>query len=46
MSPGAYERGYYQMLYRDLRHWLAKDIPFEAPYYSDREIPGQPVTGD
>ena len=39
VTPTAYERGYYQTLYRALRHWLAEDFPFEAPYYSNLEIP-------
>ena len=39
VTPTAYERGYYQMLYRGLRQWLAEDLPFKAPYYSNIEIP-------
>ena len=39
VTPTAYARGYYQMLYRGLRHWLAEDFPFKAPYYSNREVP-------
>ena len=39
VTPDAYERGYYQKLYRALRHWVAEDFPFEAPYYSNLEIP-------
>jgi hypothetical protein len=39
VTPTAYARGYYQMLYRGLRHWLAEDFPFKAPYYSNLEIP-------
>ena len=35
----AYEEGYYTKLYRALRHWLAEELPFNEPYYSNREIP-------
>jgi hypothetical protein len=41
VTPTAYARSYYQMLYRGLRHWLAEDFPFKAPYYSNREIPDE-----
>jgi hypothetical protein len=40
VTPGAYERGYYEKLYRALGHWLAEEFPFEAPHYSNAEIPG------
>jgi len=39
VTPDAYARGYYQQLYRALRHWLAEQFPFDAPYYSNAEIP-------
>jgi RimJ/RimL family protein N-acetyltransferase len=39
VTPDAYEAGYYQKLYRALRHWLAAEFPFGAPYYSNAEIP-------
>src|SRR3954466_9330670 len=39
VTPDAYERGYYEKLYRGLRHWLAEEFPFEAPYYSNAEVP-------
>jgi RimJ/RimL family protein N-acetyltransferase len=39
VTPAAYARGYYQQLYRALRHWLAEQFPFDAPYYSNAEIP-------
>jgi hypothetical protein len=39
VTPDAYEDGYYQKLYRALRHWLAEEFPFEAPYYSNAVIP-------
>ena len=38
VTPPAYEQGYYAKVYRALRHWL-EDLPFTAPYYSNREIP-------
>jgi RimJ/RimL family protein N-acetyltransferase len=39
VTPDAYERGAYTTLYRALRHWLAEELPFRAPYWSNREIP-------
>jgi hypothetical protein len=39
VTPDAYERGQYRTLYRALGHWLAEDLPFEAPHYSNIEIP-------
>ena len=39
VTPDAYERGYYQKLFHGLRHWVAEDFPFSAPYYSNAEIP-------
>ena len=39
VTPDAYEDGYYEKLYRALRHWLAEDFPFGAPYYSNAAIP-------
>ena len=39
VTPDAYEDGYYQKLYRALRHWLAEEFPFEAPYYCNAVIP-------
>jgi hypothetical protein len=40
VTPDAYERSYYHKLYRALRHWVAEEFPFRAPYYSNAEIPG------
>ena len=40
VTPAAYERGYYEKLYRALRHWVAEEFPFRAPYYSNAVIPG------
>ena len=39
VTPSAYEAGYYTKLYRALRHWLAEQLPFAEPYYSNRELP-------
>ena len=39
VTPHAYERGYYQKLYRALRQWLDQEFPFRSPYYSNAEIP-------
>jgi RimJ/RimL family protein N-acetyltransferase len=39
VTPDAYERGSYATLHRALRHWVAQDFPFRAPYYSNAEIP-------
>jgi hypothetical protein len=39
VTPDAYERGYYEKLYRALRHWVAEQFPFDQPYYSNAEIP-------
>jgi hypothetical protein len=39
VTPHAYEEGYYKKLYRALGHWLAEELPFKEPYYSNREIP-------
>lgn len=39
VTPDAYARGHYERLYRALRHWLAHELPFAAPYYSNAEIP-------
>lgn len=39
VTPEAYADGYYLKLYRALHHWLAEEFPFDAPYYSNSEIP-------
>jgi hypothetical protein len=41
VTPDAYARGHYTKLYHALRHWLAEEFPFRAPYYSNAEIPGE-----
>lgn len=39
VTPDAYERGYYERLHDALQHWVAEEFPFDAPYYSNAEIP-------
>ena len=39
VTPDAYASGRYEQLYRALRHWLAEQFPFDAPYYSNAETP-------
>lgn len=39
VTPDAYERGDYRKLHRALRRWVAVELPFSAPYYSNAEIP-------
>jgi RimJ/RimL family protein N-acetyltransferase len=39
VTPDAYARGHYERLYRALRHWLQEELPFDAPYYSNIEVP-------
>jgi hypothetical protein len=39
VTPDAYERGYYRRLYVALGDWLADELPFERPFYSNAEIP-------
>ncbi len=35
----AYDRGYYAKAYRAAGHWLAKELPFDAPHFSNAEVP-------
>jgi hypothetical protein len=39
VTPDAYEKGYYEKLYRALQQWMT-ELPFEQPYYSNKLIPG------
>ena len=39
VTPDAYRQGYYEKLHRALQHWVAQAFPFDAPYYSNAEIP-------
>jgi hypothetical protein len=44
VTPDGYARGDYDRLYRALRHWLEEQLPFDAPYYSNAEIPPAPAS--
>ncbi len=39
VTPSAHAAGHYTGLYRALRQWLAENLPFREPYFSNREIP-------
>jgi RimJ/RimL family protein N-acetyltransferase len=39
VTPDAYERGYYERVHRALLHWLAEELPFGDPYFSNAEMP-------
>ncbi len=39
VTPHSYERGDYRTLSLAARHWITERFPFEAPYYSNLEIP-------
>ncbi len=39
VTPDAYAAGYYEKLYRALRHWLAGELPFGSPHYSNMVVP-------
>lgn len=39
VTPEAHARGYYEKLYRALRAWLAAELPFNSPCYSNAEVP-------
>ena len=39
VTPKAYERGYYEMLFRALEHWGTQDFPFSGLHFSNRLIP-------
>jgi hypothetical protein len=39
VTPDAYSRGHYTLLYEALRHWVEHDFAFTNPYYSNKEIP-------
>lgn len=43
VTPDAYARGEYAKLYRALRHWVSAELPFQAPHYSNAEIPAADV---
>jgi hypothetical protein len=39
VTPPAYERGYYETLYRALRQWGTENFPFTALHFSNQRIP-------
>lgn len=39
VTPSAYERGYYEKLYRALQRWGTVDFPFASLHFSNRLIP-------
>ena len=39
VTPSAYERGYYEKLFRALGHWGTKNFPFSAMHFSNQLIP-------
>ena len=41
VTADAYERGYYERVYRGLRAWVTEDFPFADPYWSNAELPGR-----
>lgn len=39
VTTTAYEKGYYQKLYKSLQLWLGNDFAFKKIHYSNKEIP-------
>jgi hypothetical protein len=39
VTPEGYAAGYYERLYAAVRRWVADELPFTTPFYSNREIP-------
>jgi hypothetical protein len=39
VTPSAYERGYYEKLFRALQRWGTRDFPFRTLHFSNRLIP-------
>jgi len=39
VTPDAYARGRYALLYAALQHWLASEFPFWKAHYSNAEMP-------
>ena len=39
VTPDAYERGYYEKLYRALQRWVGDEFGLTAPHCSNAEIP-------
>ena len=42
VTPAAYERGDYALVFEAVREWIGGVLPFASPLYSNREIPGDP----
>jgi hypothetical protein len=40
VTPSAFERGYYENLFRALGHWGTEDLPFSALHFSNQLMPG------
>jgi hypothetical protein len=39
VTATAYEAGWYRKSYAAIRAWLADDLPFVSPYFSNADIP-------
>ena len=39
VTPDAYAAGYYEKVHDGLRHWLASELGFWKPYFSNVQIP-------
>jgi hypothetical protein len=39
VTPWAFDRGYYEKLFRALAHWGTKAFPFKTLHFSNRQIP-------
>lgn len=39
VTPSAYDRGYYDKLFRAVRKWSSDDYPFENPHFSNVIVP-------
>jgi hypothetical protein len=39
VTPPAYEAGLYTATFKAIHHWLADELPFTTPFYSNVEIP-------
>ncbi len=40
VTPSAFERGYYEKLFRAVSAWGTEDLPFSALHFSNQLIPG------
>jgi hypothetical protein len=43
VTPDAFAADYYIKLYHALRRWLATEFPFWKPYYSNAQLPQEPM---